>query len=59
MIINQHWDCECGWTGHEDELRSECTFHATREEPAEYEAWCPQCGADWERMTETETEEEQ
>lgn len=48
----QHFRCECGWEGHEDDLRSECTFHGTREEPPEYDAFCPQCNNNWENMDE-------
>lgn len=48
----QNFHCECGWKGHEDDLRSECTFHGTREEPSEYEAFCPQCNANWNDMGE-------
>jgi hypothetical protein len=36
--------------GHEDDLRSECTFHGTREEPPEYDAFCPECDTNWENM---------
>lgn len=52
--FNQHYDCDCGWTGHEDELRSECTFHGNREEPAEFEAYCPECGNNWDQMSEAD-----
>jgi len=52
--FNQNWDCECGWTGHEDELESRCEFAGNREEPPEYSASCPSCGCDWERMTESD-----
>jgi hypothetical protein len=48
----QLFRCECGWEGHEDDLRSECTFFGTREEPPEYEAFCPQCNTTWENMDE-------
>jgi hypothetical protein len=48
----QHFRCECGWEGHEDELRNECTFHGTREEPPEYDAFCPECGGAWDDMVE-------
>lgn len=54
MSINQEWDCSCGWTGHEDDLRSECTFAGNREEPPEYEAYCPDCGSNWDQMTEAQ-----
>jgi rubredoxin len=58
-IFNQMWQCTgCGWIGHEDDLESKCTFHQTQEEPAEYEAWCPQCGADWDQFTEITQEQE-
>lgn len=46
------YECKCGWTGREDETRSECTFAETRLEPAEYVGYCPDCGANWEDMSE-------
>lgn len=46
----QHFRCECGWEGHEDDLRNECVFHGTREEPPEYDAFCPECSNNWENM---------
>lgn len=53
--MNQHYQClECGWQGHEDELRSECTFAGNREEPPEYEAYCPDCGENWDSMIEAD-----
>jgi predicted RNA-binding Zn-ribbon protein involved in translation (DUF1610 family) len=58
-LFNQHYDCDCGWTGHEDDLRSECVFHETREEPAEYAGYCPDCGSNWDQMSETETTDEE
>ena len=51
-MSNQQWECPCGWTGHEDELISHCEFAGSREEPPEYGATCPQCGDDWEGMSE-------
>jgi len=36
--------CECGWEGTENEVVLNCTFHGTREEPPEYEGFCPCCG---------------
>ena len=57
--FNQEWECtDCGWHGHEDDLKSECVFHATQEEPAEYAAWCPECGDNWENFIEYEEPEE-
>jgi hypothetical protein len=53
-VWNQHWECTCGWTGHEDEFRAECVFHGNREEPPEYEAYCPDCGANADQMSEVE-----
>ncbi len=47
----QYNECtDCGWTGHEDDLNSKCVFEATLEEPAEWDAWCPQCGDNFENM---------
>lgn len=51
-IHNQNWECVCGWTGHDDDLISECTFAGNREEPPEYEAYCPSCSGNWDQMTE-------
>ena len=49
--MTQHFECiDCGWTGHEDDLKSECVFDQTQEEPAEYDAWCPQCGDNFDNM---------
>ena len=54
-IWNQHYECTgCGWVGHEDDLRSECVFAETRLEPAEYEAYCPDCGQNADQMDEVE-----
>jgi len=58
MNTNQNYECNCGWRGHEDELRTECTFNETRLEPAEYEAYCPDCGANWDQMSEAEADME-
>ena len=52
--MNERYRCSCGWEGSEDELDSKCTFWGTREEPPEYEANCPDCGADWDDMVEAE-----
>lgn len=46
----QNFRCDCGWEGHEDEMLSECTFHGTREEPPEYEVFCPECHGAWDDM---------
>ena len=51
-MSGQNWDCDCGWSGHDDELRAECTFHGSREEPAEYDAYCPSCGNNADQMSE-------
>lgn len=56
-IHNQEWECDCGWSGHDDDLRSECTFAGNQEEPPEYEAYCPQCGNNWDQMIEAEEPE--
>ena len=50
----ERYRCKCGWEGTEDELNSRCTFWGTREEPPEYEAYCPDCGANWDNMVEAE-----
>lgn len=56
----QHYECtSCGWTGHEDELRSEQTFAGNQEEPPEFEAYCPSCGDNWDQMDEVASPEEQ
>lgn len=52
-VHNQMWQCgECDWHGHDDDIRSEQVFAGNREEPAEYQGFCPECGGDWEQMTE-------
>jgi len=57
-MMTQHFECnDCGWTGHEDDLKSECVFEATQEEPAEYDAWCPQCGDHFDSMNEITKEQ--
>ena len=48
------YHCDCGETCSEDELRHVCISHETRIDPAEYAAYCPSCGTDWENMTEEE-----
>jgi hypothetical protein len=51
MLIN--YRCQCGTECSEEELITACTFHATREEPAEYEAFCPSgCGTNADDMEE-------
>jgi hypothetical protein len=37
-------ECDCGWYGSDSDIVLECTFHGTREEPPEYEGFCPACG---------------
>jgi hypothetical protein len=52
-VHNQEWQCtECDWHGHEDDIRSELTFAGNREEPAEYDGFCPECGGNWDQMEE-------
>lgn len=58
MMLTQHLECtECGWTGHEDDLRSECVFAGNREEPAEYDAHCIECGNHVDSMIDITAEE--
>lgn len=58
MMLTQHLECtECGWTGHEDDLRSECVFAGNREEPAEYDAHCIECGNHVDSMIDITKEE--
>ena len=53
FVFNQEWQCtECDWHGHEDDLDSTCTFLGNREEPAEYDGHCPECGGNWDQMEE-------
>lgn len=53
MILN--YSCQCGTECTEEELITVCTFHETREEPAEYEAFCPSgCGTNADDMEEVE-----
>lgn len=44
--------CRCGTQCRDDDLRTECTFFQTLEEPAEYEAFCPGCGTNADNMEE-------
>lgn len=54
--MNQHYECvQCGWRGHEDDLRSECVDPGDRLQPPEWQAFCPDCGNNWECMIEAET----
>ena len=45
------WDrfrcTECGFEGHADDWPSQCVYYS-REDPPEWEAWCPDCGSSWE-----------
>lgn len=38
--------CECGWEGSDADVAVVCTFVGNREEPPEYEGYCPSCGTD-------------
>lgn len=49
--------CRCGTECREDELETVCTFYQTLEEPAEYDAKCPDCGTNWENMEEVISDE--
>ena len=43
-MIRDEWECTaCKWTGQECDIRKEKTFTATREEPEEWEWYCPDC----------------
>ncbi len=57
--MTTRYQCECDWQGSERELRTVCTFNETHLEPVEYEAYCPDCGADWDDMVEAESGSEQ
>ncbi len=48
------YHCECGETCSEHELETALTSAETRFQPAEYDAFCPNCGNDWENMEEEE-----
>ena len=42
--LDERWICtRCGWEGGVDDIRKEVTFPATREEPDEWEWYCPEC----------------
>ena len=43
-MYDTKYQCDCGWIGTDYDMEKNCVFHATREEPAEYEAFCPDCG---------------
>jgi len=48
------YTCDCGADVAESELREVVAFYGTQEMPAEYNAYCPECGTDWENMDERE-----
>ena len=42
--MKELWQCmACKWEGEVGEIRKEIVFHATREEPDEWEWYCPEC----------------
>ena len=48
-VYDERFRCtECGFEGHSDDWESKCVYYGSREEPPEWEAWCPDCGASWE-----------
>lgn len=49
-MSNERMRCECGWEGMSDDLRVICVFHATQEEPAEYENLCPSCDRPYDEL---------
>jgi len=51
-MMGINYSCQCGVECPEEELETTCTFHMTREEPAEYEAFCPGCGTNADNMEE-------
>ena len=51
------WRCSCGWEGRDDDMDHQLEYHQTMYEPAEYSAWCPQCGGSAEDMEEVEEED--
>lgn len=51
--MNERYQCDnCEWNGPEDELETRCTYWGTREQPPEYDSFCPSCGDSWENMQE-------
>ena len=43
-MMKEKWYCPgCQWCGFRDEVKKEIVFHATREEPDEWEWYCPDC----------------
>ena len=53
--IDQRYRCtKCGFEGTSDEWESKCIFWGSREEPPEWEAWCPDCGETWETTEEVD-----
>lgn len=54
MLVDQYRCTMCGFEGEEGDWESKCTFYGNQEEPPEYEAWCPGCGADWDYSEEIE-----
>ena len=51
-MTTTHYQCDCGWTGTDDDFDLKCEFYGSREEPPEYSAWCPSCGKDAELIDE-------
>jgi len=44
--LSERWICtNCDWEGSQDDIRKEIVFPGSREEPDEWEWYCPECAA--------------
>lgn len=42
--LNERWVCDhCEWEGSEGDINKKVVFHGSREEPEEWEWYCPVC----------------
>jgi rubredoxin len=47
---------KCGYVGEDQDWATECIYWGSAYEPAEYEAYCPRCNANWDWSEEVEDE---
>lgn len=52
--MNTRYRCNCGWEGTENELHEVCTDHGDAYQPPEYQAYCPDCNANFDDMVEAD-----
>lgn len=53
-MFDTKYQCDCGWIGTEYDMDKTCVFAETRYEPAEWEAFCPDCGKNADDIPEAE-----